>query len=328
MNKKPYLSIVVVSRNDNRERSFHTRMQMFLKILFGQLHGRSFLTELIIVEWNPPQKQKPLDQVLNFRDRPDECVVRIITVPPKYHNNFPNSSKIGLFQFIAKNVGLVRARAQFVLATNIDILFSKEIIDSISKKNLDKNEMVRAVRYDVSDTITLDKSSEDILEKCKGRVIRAFFPWGTDTYKSQPTFLQRLLYRYKLSNYQGVFANACGDFTLLPKKWWERLRGYPQYPYHGVKIDGLLCHAAAVASIRQRILPINECIYHIDHPDSWIPRLKGELTKRLIKRGIPFMATEHYNREIEKMIAHGKPPVWNTSDWGLKKEQFIERLYK
>ena len=55
------------------------------------------------------------------------CQVRFIEVPPEVHRRFAHAEALPLYQMIAKNVGIRRARGQFVLATNIDILFSNEL---------------------------------------------------------------------------------------------------------------------------------------------------------------------------------------------------------
>ena len=48
--------------------------------------------------------------------------------PSVLHRRLKYADRLPLFQMIAKNVGIRRAKGQFVLATNIDILFSDELI--------------------------------------------------------------------------------------------------------------------------------------------------------------------------------------------------------
>ena len=54
-------------------------------------------------------------------------------MPSELHARYPHGDALPLYQMIAKNVGIRRARGQFVLATNIDILFSNELA-SISRR--------------------------------------------------------------------------------------------------------------------------------------------------------------------------------------------------
>ena len=53
--------------------------------------------------------------------------VRFIEVPPEMHARYDHGKALPLYQMIAKNVGIRRARGRFVLATNIDILISSEL---------------------------------------------------------------------------------------------------------------------------------------------------------------------------------------------------------
>ena len=73
---------------------------------------------------------------------------------------------------IAKNVGIRRARSQFVLATNIDILFSDEIMRFLASGQIDPNRMYRIDRHDVPANVPKDVPIEQQLEFCRQNVIR------------------------------------------------------------------------------------------------------------------------------------------------------------
>src|SRR5213078_3356107 len=73
---------------------------------------------------------------------------RIIVVAPELHARFAHSDGLPLFQMIAKNVGIRRAAAQFVLATNIDILLSDELFQYF-ERDLKPGAMYRVERLDV-----------------------------------------------------------------------------------------------------------------------------------------------------------------------------------
>ena len=64
----------------------------------------------------------------DFREKNSCCPVRIITVPSHLHQQLRYSEHLPLFQMIAKNVGIQRARGEFVLVTNIDVLFSRQLM--------------------------------------------------------------------------------------------------------------------------------------------------------------------------------------------------------
>jgi hypothetical protein len=57
---------------------------------------------------------------------------------------------------IGKNVGIRRARGQFVLATNVDILFSDELAEYLASRRLERGRMYRSDRYDAMSDVPAD----------------------------------------------------------------------------------------------------------------------------------------------------------------------------
>ena len=57
---------------------------------------------------------------------------------------------------IGKNVGIRRARGQFVLATNIDILFSDELAKYLAARRLEPGRMYRIDRHDAMSDVQND----------------------------------------------------------------------------------------------------------------------------------------------------------------------------
>jgi hypothetical protein len=174
----PYLSIVVPSRNDNHGGDLLKRMQIFVTALLEQCRRHQIPSELIIVEWNPPADRPPLAEALRWPREPGPCAVRIIEVPPAIHRAFRNADGLALYQMIAKNVGIRRARGQFILATNIDILFSDELMEFIARRSLKRGEMYRIDRHDVRADVP-DAPVDEQLKWCESNLIRVNAVGGT-----------------------------------------------------------------------------------------------------------------------------------------------------
>lgn len=168
----PLLSVVVTSRNDDHGGSLLRRMQTFVNGLINQCKRHNLHAELVLVEWNPPADRPRFAQALRWPSDPSPCEVRIIEVPPELHARFQHAQSLPLFQMIAKNVGVRRARGQFILATNIDILFSDELIRHITSGQLQSGRMYRIDRYDVMTDVPVDAPVEEQLEYCKNHLIR------------------------------------------------------------------------------------------------------------------------------------------------------------
>ena len=102
----PQLSVVAVSRNDDHGGDMLGRMQHFVNGVIAQCCKHELKAELILVEWNPPPSRPALEEALDWPQDFGPVTVRIVTVPPDVHAQFPHAEKLPLFQMIGKNVGI------------------------------------------------------------------------------------------------------------------------------------------------------------------------------------------------------------------------------
>jgi len=174
---EPYISFVVTARNDDHGGNLLRRMQIFVTGLMEQAKRHNLSVELILVEWNPPPDRPRLTQALSWPKGP--CRVRVIQAPPEVHRRFRYSDKLALFQMIAKNVGIRRAQGRFILATNVDLLFSDELIRFLASRSLDPQFMYRIDRYDVPSNVPTDVTVEEQLNYCKDNFIRVHMRNGS-----------------------------------------------------------------------------------------------------------------------------------------------------
>jgi hypothetical protein len=177
-NTSPYLSVVVTSRNDGHGGDPLARLQAFVNTFDAQCRRFGLDAELIIVEWNPPPERPRLHQVIR---RPDGCAfpVRFIEVPKPLHDRLPRASVLPLFQMIGKNAGIRRARGRFVLATNIDIIFSNELVAFFAAGTLRPNAMYRVDRHDIESDYPVEAPLDDQLEYCHTHHLRVHRSSGT-----------------------------------------------------------------------------------------------------------------------------------------------------
>jgi hypothetical protein len=168
----PYLSVVATSRNDDHGGSLQRRMQAFVSGWIEQCRRHQLPSELVLVEWNPPEGRGSLAEAIRWPADPGPCQIRVVTVPPEVHRRYAHSGELPLFQMIAKNVGVRRSRAPFVLATNIDILFNDEIVSFLSSRGLEKGRLYRIDRSDAPADVADIASITAQLESCRSRLIR------------------------------------------------------------------------------------------------------------------------------------------------------------
>jgi len=179
----PYISVVVTARNDNHGGDMVGRMQAFLDSWIGQAALYNLPSEIIVVEWNPPAERGPLKDEFRWAGQAGSpaplCSVRFIEVSREIHQSIPNAAALPLHQMIAKNVGIRRAKGQFVLCTNLDIIFSAELMQFLAKRALDPKAMYRMDRYDVAKEIPAGAPVDDLLAFCHTHITRVSAREGT-----------------------------------------------------------------------------------------------------------------------------------------------------
>lgn len=321
----PKISFVVAARNDNHGGDFTLRFQLFLKVLDKLSERYSTPIEIIIVEWNPPKDKPRLTDII---DTPNPlCSIKIITVPPEIHYQYKHSKGLPLYQMIGKNVGIRRASANFVAATNADIIFSEELFSFLAKEQLDENKIYRVDRYDVDNVnIPYNQPVDTILDYCHNNVIRINHKYGsqnlvTGDYKviypndadTNPTCIKKF----------GaiVYDNACGDFQLMAKKHWEALRGYPELDMFSFRIDSLLQHMAFHHGLKEETLPNDKRIYHIEHTAGWTPELEKAMHNNCKQKKIVTMSLDEMLEYTQKMARENKPLIMNSNNWGLSQNK-------
>jgi hypothetical protein len=173
MAERPYISVVVAARNDNHGGDMLRRMQAFLDSWIVQARRFGLASEIVVVEWNPPAGKRKLIEELCWPAETAPVEVRFIEVPPEIHQTVGNGQWIALHQMIAKNAGLRRARGEFAVATNPDIVFSAELMRFLALRNLERGAMYRIDRLDVERDIPDSGGVDELLRFCAANVIRA-----------------------------------------------------------------------------------------------------------------------------------------------------------
>jgi hypothetical protein len=351
----PRLSIVATSRNDDHGGGLLRRMQIFVSGLLEQARRHHLNAELILVEWNPPADRPRLAEALIWPHDLGPCAVRIIEVPPALHHRFKYADKLPLFQMIAKNAGIRRARGAFVLATNVDLLFSDELTRFLANGALDPACMYRVDRYDVRSDVPLDVPIEEQLAFCRRNVLRVNV--GPGSYSERwsqglrgkavhalgraglmPSrrlgrealdlqvlrrFLRRFVYRLGRSGYT-LHLNGCGDFTLLARERWFRLRGYPEWEMFSMHLDSVLCHMAHADGAREVVLPDPHRLYHLEHGAGWTPQQNQSLKERIRKLGLPLLDLDAYEVGLARRQRDGAPVAVNDENWGVARDTLSE----
>jgi hypothetical protein len=479
---EPYISVVVAARNDNHGGNMLGRMRAFLDSWMVQSERHGLPSEIVLVEWNPPASSPRLIDALRLPEQPGSCAVRFVEVPPELHAALPNSAAIPLHQMIAKNAGIRRSRGRFVLATNLDVVFSPELMQFLAQRRLERGVLYRMDRYDVADAIPDSAAGvEALLEHCRSRMLRVFaaegnfgirdgeprsdeerdiadagigFGRGWNPVEQQddrhyrwiasegrlfferpagsamaiiaevgpsqggePLLVEaldasgavvaaarvegrsRLRLQFPDSAQSGAIAlrvhgrgiplspelrllhlrvhglrweawpaesagwrlevvdtepgidwavtlqalapdaarirraawlhvNASGDFTLLARDDWFRLRAYPEFPIWPVHVDALFCYAAHHAGMDVSILGDPMRMFHIEHSSGagWTPEGRQSLNARVAALRVPVLDFDADLRGwVHLMRRLNAPAIFNLENWGLAGVELPER---
>jgi len=343
-----YLSIVAASRNDDHGGDPLIRTQIFINNLAKQCDKYKLDAELILVDWNPVSDRPGLSAVLSLPEKTSYLDAKVVTVPTFLHNRLKYSENLNLFQMIAKNVGIRRANGDYILATNIDIIFSDELINFISKKNLNTKNVYRVDRFDIRSGLAINMSLDEALKYAWSNIIRINTRFATSDLKSHmyspqeslqhfrpdSAFIDKLPKELTLIQEQDtwkirpenkadiskVFCNGCGDFTLMSKQGWEHIRGYPEFESFSMNIDSMGLLAAHYAGFTEiSLLPPCAC-FHIEHNlgSGWTPEGANLLFKKLEKKQTLSPEWNVLTPLVSKMQNSKKTLHFNNTTWGLE----------
>lgn len=272
MTTDPYISVVVVGRNDNYGVNFLDRINNFIRSLDYQVKNYPNLLELIIVEWNPRPQDAPIKDVIA---KVDNLNIRVITVSPELHNKLEHP--LPVLEFHGKNVGARRAQGEFVLVTNPDILFTDEMITEFSKRRLSEECFYRTDRYDfVSDEINTVEP-KDYTEFAIERTFQGHLMFGPQSWT--PEFQNPgsiwVLPRSGVTG-ETIHTNGSGDFLLVSRTALERACGFFENPKRGFHNDSFSTIRLLHHGLHQVVFTVPLCIFHQHHErgerDPWDPQ--------------------------------------------------------
>ncbi len=310
------LSVVVPVRVGYGGDFLH-RLQAFVSVQSELFERHETDAEIVIVEWNPPAEPRLLDAIQwpksAFKKR-----IRIIEVPPEIHQKFPESDKFQIFEFIAKNVGIRRARGEYIVSVNADILFSDALVRWLSWAPFDPSCFYRVDRCDVEGKVPVDDGADAVLTFCKRNVVELALGAG-NAFPGCKGLLNYQLGKAKLlwrnrnvsrgrSRLVRLHTNACGDFLLMHRDAWAKIQGYPEVQTY-FHLDNYGVVNAACIGLRQQVL--HDVIFHQNHH-----RAGNDL--------LPKTDFQKYRDEADKALTVDKPILKNDGNWGLGGHELAE----
>ena len=278
----PSITIVVTARYDNYGGDVSERILKPLAFNAARLADRGIAYEVVLVEWDPIPERPLLSDVLATR-LPDltERTIRRVVVAPEYQRALTQNPRAGYMEYLAKNVGIRRAAAPFVLVSNIDILLGRTVVDTLATEQLATGTIYRSPRYDIKLGVDQSGLNWDVLEDPANQVSRS---------RLKPP----------------LFSHGSGDFLLADRETFHQLRGFNEVyrvARAGVDQNFLVKAHGAGHSIKELAGPV----YHINHVGSF----------RISKAGVPRRATDTPWGNLgwhARYVTYSNPDGWGLSE--------------
>ena len=240
----PAVSIIVTARHDNYGGDVSVRIVKPLQFNAARLaeHGVSY--EIVLVEWDPIPGRPLLSELLGTQ-LPDltASTLRRIVVAPEYQRALTQNPRAGYMEYLAKNVGIRRAAAPFVLVSNIDILLGRGVVSCLAAGRLNPGTIYRTPRHDIKLGVDHSGLSWDALENPSNQVHRSVL---------RPP----------------LYSHGSGDFLLADRDTFHRLGGFNEvYRVARAGIDQNFLAKAYGAGCP--IEDIGDAVYHVNHVGSF-----------------------------------------------------------
>ena len=240
----PSVSIVVTARHDNYGGDVSGRIVAPLEFNAARLSEHGIPYEVVLVEWDPIPGRPTLSEVLADRlQAATNSAVRRIVVAPEYQRALTQNPRAGYMEYLAKNVGIRRATAPFVLVSNIDILLGRKVVEALANGGLKPRTIYRAARHDIKLGVDQTGLSWESLEDPVNHVHRSVL---------RPP----------------LYSHGSGDFMLADRETFHLLRGFNEvYRVARAGIDQNLLAKAHGAGYSIEEIP--GPVYHINHVGSF-----------------------------------------------------------
>ena len=348
----PYLSIVVVGRNDNYGGDFNFRLQNQVTWLSSIVEKIQLPTEFIIVNYNPIEDQASLLNTIQWPTNRQYLNIRIINVPNEIHELYYNKPHIRkpvpLYEYIAKNIGIRRAKGEYILASNPDIIYHPAIFKLIKNGGLRKDCYYRADRcdYKIGDIGTLRGENHE-LDLIKSKVFKAFLKGYIYSFQAKLPFFEVAFRWLQLKNSFRLrkeilkvefikistllhlhldvdnieyyyHCNAGGDFMMMHRDNWYALNACPENTYLSLHTDALITVMAGTYGLKERVFA--QPIFHCDHERRYDAASNKHRTA--------IMEKMYRQMQIDgkKMMQKRQPIIYNDDRWGAKDVVFKENV--
>ena len=263
---RPSITGVIVGRNDDYMPDFIQRLHATM-----DWNLRHILGEVIFIEWNPPADRELLS--FDLAERFER--LRAYVVPSEIHSGLCENARLALMEYHAKNVGIRRAAARWVIATNADVALGFDTIRTLYGKLGSSGVAWTAQRVDIKWTESRERGI-GLADCLSYRRIIPYNELGT------------------------------GDFLLASREMWERVQGYDE----SLVSHRIGCDARGAAQMMAHGAELRRAgnVLHLAHPTSCTEQIQPHHGERASTEGLPYTNSDAWGlgqcaeREIAERV--------------------------
>lgn len=283
-----YTSLIVpITTSKGHLRRFNLALQSFDRIL---KYYPGISLEIVIVFCTDQGNHDPREYINISSELKGR--IRFVVVPNTFVIELMNNYEIDYFpEFIIKNIGIRRARGEYIFSSNGDVIPPPDFFRAVQERDFSPLSYVRTKR-----TGTHRKTAKEIVEY-----------WESDKFENYSN--QATVDTCKDKRFYDVLQrNACGDFQGGHREIWNLIYGFVESK-HVFHVDSMLGmdFSAIPTQLLFRQLPMN---LHIEH------QKKSKDTKHLA----------FYDSVIKSNVRHGMMSRFTSNfsrpNWGYGNMHF------
>jgi len=292
-NKEPKISAILFSLNDNYTTDNKERLIICLNMMIDTVD------EIIYIDWGSPDgiSLLELDFVKNNIAHIDK--IKHIKVSREEINHIIPEGKHFIQQSIIRNIGIRQATGDYIISTNVDIIFPKkeDLLEIIATDDRKTFYALNRKNIDMCMATAVYNNSKDRFRDIFTQYVK--FRGTPHDINPIETFKKESLSQldinsdlYKYYKYYIRYAKIwnCGDFQMAHRDIWHHVKGFEENMTEtGMGTDTNLQKKICNYGYNLSVLN-NPNIFHLDHP----PRSsQNGITNDLNRFLINFTETEN-----------------------------------
>lgn len=272
-------SIVVTSRNDGYGGNLELRASHALNTMIENYD------EVIYVDWNSPND----DSLINHLSLNTKGNLRHIQIKKSDVENInPSLLELPIVEVLGRNIGIRRAKSDWIVSSNIDIM-----PDKLNTSSLDEDVFYAVSRKNIPVSF-FQSVDKDFFSYCKK---------NNNKFESAP----RIETSYWAGRYDPwSLTVCCGDFQVAHKNLWYKMKGFEESLIYRDCADSNIMKKGTIYGKGSSLIEMD--VFHLDH-DGHSLNVGGKSLKN----------------EWEPSVANFEETT-NREDWGLINFNFSEEI--